>query len=253
MNTQHDNPFSDFRATRFHAGGAALDFGYGMTTAKRSPDEAVTLGNCCKLLAACFYEPDKELFLEEQVLDNLKSLLEQLAPAAAAQVGIMKENLSLLTEEELKIDYAALFVGPFELIAAPYGSVYLERHRTVMGDTTQKVQGWYRDAGLQLDLQEPPDHIAIELEFLHYLCLQEAEALAVDDPKMAQMHLETRIEFTATLMGWLPAFARQIKIGAETGYYRALASCLVEFYRACFGSRAVGNLGYVKTTGNTPA
>lgn len=224
-----------------------------MTTAKRSPDETVSLANCCKLLAACFYEPDKELFLKEQVLDNLKSLLEQFAPAAAAQIGIMKETLCQLTEEELKIDYAALFVGPFELIAPPYGSVYLERHRTVMGDTTQKVQGWYRDADLQLDLQEPPDHIAIEMEFLHYLCLQEAEALAAGDQKTAQKQYETRVEFTATLMGWIPAFASQVKIGAETGYYRALASCLVEFYFACLGSHSVGILGYVKTPGNIAA
>ena len=29
-----------------------------------------------------------------------------------------------LSQEQLSIDHAALFVGPFELIAAPYGSVY---------------------------------------------------------------------------------------------------------------------------------
>ena len=29
--------------------------------------------------------------------------------------------------EALKVDFARLFVGPYKLLAAPYGSVYLEQ------------------------------------------------------------------------------------------------------------------------------
>lgn len=224
-----------------------------MTTSKRSSDEALAFGNCCKLMAACFYEPDQDLFLKEQVLDNLRQLLDQLAPAAAVQAGIMKENFFQLTEEELKIDYAALFVGPFELLAAPYGSVHLERHRSVMGETTLKVQHCYQEAGLQVALQEPPDHIAIELEFIHYLCLQEAAARSAGDQQKARHSLESQIDFIATLMTWIPGFASQIKTGADTGYYRALASCLIEFYRACFGSRKAGNLSDARPLKVIPA
>jgi TorA maturation chaperone TorD len=147
-------------------------------------DKTLQRGDCFKLMAACFYEPDKQLFIEEKLGEKLEQLLDQLAPNCVPAVRQMKNALKQLEQEQLSIDHAALFVGPFELIAAPYGSVYIEKKRTVMGDSTINVAQFYQDAGLSVDIKEPPDHIAIELEFLHYLCSKEAAALIL------QRHLD---------------------------------------------------------------
>ncbi len=142
----------------------------------KDTDKIIQRGDCFKLLAACFYEPDKQLFIEEELGENLEQLLGQLAPQCLTASRQMKIALNELGQSKLSIDHAALFVGPFELIAAPYGSVYIDKKRTVMGDSSQNVAHCYQDAGVSVDVKEPPDHIAIELEFLHFLCSKEATA-----------------------------------------------------------------------------
>ncbi|SHO52241.1 TorD/DmsD family molecular chaperone [Desulfopila aestuarii] len=200
------------------------------TILDHSADEILDRGNCFKLLAACFYEPEKKLFIEEALCDKLHGLLEKCAPGAAGHVKTMQESLLKLEEQQLKIDYSALFVGPFELIAAPYGSIYLENERKVMGESTLAVQRFYENSGLMLDIQEPPDHIAIELEFMSFLCISEAEALTTGDMETAIRQRELQVDFATTMMSWIPLLAENIQAGAQTEYYKALASCLERFY-----------------------
>jgi TorA maturation chaperone TorD len=196
-------------------------------------DDALRRGNCFKLLAACFYEPDKELFLEERLCENMAAQLLPLAPDAATAAESMLAALRETAREQLSVDYAALFVGPFELIAAPYGSVYLEKHGRVMGDSTIATQRFYQAAGLSLEMKEPPDHIAIELEFMHYLCMKEAAALSAGAEDEACRFREQQVRFFREIMGWIPEFSGLAGPGAATSFYRALASCLAAFYTCC--------------------
>lgn len=195
-------------------------------------DTDITLqrADCFRLLAACFYEPDKQLFIEEKLGEKLEQLLDQLAPNCAPAARQMKNALKQLEQKQFSIDHAALFVGPFELIAAPYGSVYIEKKRTVMGDSTINVAQSYQDAGLSLDIKEPPDHIAIELEFLHYLC--EKEAVAINDNQIedARLFRERQIGFYFTsLKPWAETFCEAIRRGTENEFYINLADCLDHF------------------------
>ncbi len=188
-------------------------------------------GNCFKLLAACFYEPDRDLFLQEKLCDNLLSQLTAYGcDAAAVAAGEMLAGLTGQSDEELKIEYARLFVGPFELIAPPYGSVYLEKKRRVMGDTTMAVNKMYQDAGLFMEVKEAPDHIAVELEFMYYLCQAEAEAKAQNHGEWARAGITMQSEFMRTFLGpWIPAFCENIRQGTESGFYLPLAGCLNAF------------------------
>lgn len=192
-------------------------------------NNSITRGNCFKLLAACFYEPEKQLFLDEQVCANLAKLLEEFAPAAAKAAGEMNRAMETLTQEQLSIDHAALFIGPFELLAAPYGSVFKEKNRQVMGQTTAQVKKFYENAGLEVNEKEPPDHIAIELEFMHHLCLQEAEALSAGKHEEALNHRETQVLFFNSALGWVPDFCDAIRKGSENLFYLALSDCLERF------------------------
>jgi TorA maturation chaperone TorD len=72
--------------------------------------------------------------------------------------------------EKLKIEYARLFVGPFHVVAPPYGSYYLENGK-LMGDSTIEVISLYNQVGLVINesFKDLPDHIIAELEFLIYL------------------------------------------------------------------------------------
>lgn len=199
-----------------------------------SQEEILNRADCFKLLAACFYEPDKALLLEENVCDNLALLFEKIAPHttlhSAAQ---LKAALEKTEDEELRLDYATLFVGPFELAAAPYGSIYLEKNRRIMGESTIDVLRYYQDAGLSVDIKEPPDHIVIELEFLYFLSSKEAAAVTADNGAEAKRYNTLQAQFFTRLMTWIPEFCGQIQSRAATSYYRTLADCLAECYSLC--------------------
>lgn len=187
--------------------------------------------DCFKLLAACFYEPDRELFLAERLCENLVTLFDdchwQKSATAAADMG---KTLLQSSEQELQVEYSQLFVGPFELVAPPYGSVYLEKERQLMGNSTIAVERIYTEAGVVLDVQELPDHIALELEFMHYLCLEEIEAADNGDQERAAILAARQDEFFWKFLApWVPTFCEKIRQGTENGFYRGLADCLDNF------------------------
>lgn len=188
-------------------------------------------GDCYKLLAACFYEPDRDMFLNERLGENLAGLLTACHfPKSAAAAADLRRALADSHPEELQVEHARLFVGPFELAAPPYGSVYLERSGRLMGDSTLVAQNLYREAGLTQEIKEAPDHIALELEFLHYLCLMEAEAVAKNLAEQVGEWAGREAEFMGRLLRpWVPAFCDKIRRGTENGFYLALADCLENF------------------------
>ena len=128
-----------------------------------------------RLLSACLCEPEKDAFLQEEVFDHLGRALGRVCPEAEAPAREMKAAFSAETEEALRVEHARLFVGPHKLPAPPYGSVYLEKGRMVMGRSTVDVVAFYRSEGIHVDDEaaELPDHIAVELEFVHHLIARE--------------------------------------------------------------------------------
>jgi len=68
-----------------------------------------------------------------------------------------------------------LFVGPEELLAAPYETVYLAGDRVLMRDATMRVRRAYEEAGMQVGARnyEPDDHFAYECAFMAYLAEQD--------------------------------------------------------------------------------
>lgn len=195
-----------------------------------STKEKFQRSDCFKLLSACFYSPDLDMLINEDVCGNLTALFEQVIPEAVPCVKQMQQALHSYSEEELKIAHAELFVGPFELQAPPYGSVYLERNNQVMGKTTLEVIKKYQESGLKLDIKEPADHIAIELEFMHYLYTLEAEAINSGNTAKVQSLASMRNDFLSVYLApWIPLFCEKIRTTADNIFYRSLADCLENF------------------------
>ena len=187
-----------------------------------------------RLLAACYYSPTPGL-LEEGCCAALATLLEDLAPAAAQYAASAAEAARNSTIEALAIEHARLFIGPFQLVAPPYGSIYLDEAKTVMGDSTAQVAAFYYACGLHLtdDFHELPDHFAVELEFMSYLAFKQREA-EVSDNKVEVMRLLTlQGEFLDRfLMPWLIPFTSAIIIDDEAPFYKAVAHCTAAFIDA---------------------
>lgn len=205
--------------------------------------EERTRGECYRLLAACFYPPQKVLWLEEDLPGNLTSLLSRICPPAAESARRMAEAFSRCGAEELAVEYARLFVGPQRVIAPPYGSIYLEEGRRVMGDSTLDVLHTYQEEGLHLDseFKELPDHIAAELEFMYYLTAKGENAASRGEVKEAAGRLAAREAFmTRHLRRWVPGFCARIKDGTGSDFYRSLADCVAGLIELAPAPRAWG-------------
>ena len=92
-------------------------------------------------------------------------------------------------------------MGPYRLLAPPYGSVYLEKNRRVMGDSTMDAKKRYQEAGLKLTLKEAPDHVAIEMEFMYYLIYREIEAFINTNESDIALDLTNQNDFLQNNLG----------------------------------------------------
>lgn len=206
-------------------------------------------GHCYRLLAGCFYYPNKELFAQDNVFENLTESFEKTYPPLAVFSRQMEDAISCYSNEELLVDYSKLFVGPFELKAPPYGSVYLDEGRRVMGESTMEVMNIYRSEGLVLDkeFKEMPDHIAVELEFMSFLVYKELKELQERDFDAAIEILEKQEIFLSCYLSWIPHFCRMVKEGTDNGFYVGLADCVHEFAIKSDSSRISSIVSSCKT------
>ncbi|MDW7727573.1 MAG: molecular chaperone TorD family protein [Candidatus Methanoperedens sp.] len=174
-----------------------------------------------KLLSDCYHIPDEELMKQLAGMETAGNMRN------AARINIESGDV-----EELILDYSRLFVGPYQLLAPPYGSVYMENGNTVIGNSTLDAVKLYRDAGLEIsgNFKQPPDHIAVELEFMYYLILKELEAVEKSDYDTASAYLEQQKVFIKRHLGvWLPEFAERVEKEAQTRFYRDIAKSTKEF------------------------
>ena len=189
-------------------------------------------GDCYRLLSACFYQPQKEIFVQEEFFNKLEGLLRPISPDIAAHVLEMEKAFLKYSEEDLLVAYAKLFVGPNELLAPPFGSVYLDGKNMVMGDSTMEVIKLYEEHGLSMDseFRNLPDHITVEMEFMYYLIFKEVEALENSQWDAALDFIKTQgLFFDKFLRQWVKPFCDKIKEGTDNEFYTNLADCVSAF------------------------
>jgi TorA maturation chaperone TorD len=185
-----------------------------------------------RLLSDCYFMPDPGL---SEKLESLESSITNMCETAVEWVQNMRKEFEATAGlEPLKVDFSKLFVGPYKLLAAPYGSVYLEDKRQIMGDSTLDVRNRYREAGLDKakTFKDAPDHISAELEFMYYLIFKEIEAFANSDIETAIDFIQRQKSFLKDhLMAWVPAFANCIMENAENPFYPNLAKATTAFLK----------------------
>jgi TorA maturation chaperone TorD len=192
-------------------------------TIDQQPKKQVRRAQSYKLLSECYYPPDEELIIR----------LNRLSDSTVNPCLEISNYVPKIDElESLAIDFSRLFLGPYKLLAAPYGSVYLEDGRCVMGESTVEVRNWYRKEGLDVVLKEVPDHIAVELEFMYFLIFKETEAIRNSDPEGVANYLKKQMSFLQDHLGrWVPEFAGNVEANAQTQFYKNLARLTRSFIK----------------------
>ena len=181
-------------------------------------------------LADAFCEPSPAL---AAVLAEMEAALSNLGSDTCSRATRLKAAYTDSADiRTLKVDYTALFLGPFLVPAPPYGSVYLEDEHRLMGDSTIDARRQYRSSGLDLspDFMEAPDHICAELEFMHLLVGESLEAVCVADAVRLEESVRRQRDFLQNHLGaWLPAFAARVVEHAGTDFYGGLALLTAAF------------------------
>ena len=185
-----------------------------------------------RLLAECYYPPDEALSVK---IGDLVEKLEHVSPQARQvfKPG-RKNNVKVNKNSELRVDYARLFVGPYTLLAPPYGSVYLEPEHRMMGNSTIDLVKRYQQYGLFVanDFKDAPDHIAAELEFMHFLIFKTMEAANEGDIECVLPCLLNQKSFLADHLGaWIHEFADNVTENAKTSFYQNLARSTKTFVK----------------------
>ena len=186
-----------------------------------------------RLLSACYYQPEAA-FLDENVFGQLAIALTIAASPSAPEGSRLGDDFRSAGVETLLLDYSRLFLGPFGVLAKPYGSIYLDSGKQVMDASTIAACELYQEGGFDVDesFREAPDHVAVELEFLYLLTHRIATASASGDMAERDRLAAVKRRFLDGHLGqWVGSFADNVEQGAETAFYRRLASLTCNFVR----------------------
>jgi TorA maturation chaperone TorD len=125
---------------------------------------------------------------------------------------------------ELDVEYANLFLG-VAVKTHPSESAYSSEH-LIMGKLRDEVLFEYRKEGVDKieKFSEPEDHIAIELQFMAYLCRKTTEAAEEQKWDLARRRLEAQKEFLKKhLLSWTPKLTKVILDESKVDFYRGAA------------------------------
>lgn len=196
-------------------------------------DKAAARADLCRFLSACYYQPGPE-FEEERVFDSMLNAASRIDTDLAVQARRLGEEFAAEALEDLLVDYTRLFLGPTNIIAKPYGSVWLDDPKNLMGDSTMAVLDLYNEGGFEIDrnFRELPDHVAAELEFLYLLIYRENEARQTGATETLEMISRLKKRFLAEHLGrWIGPFTAAVGDGARSRFYRELARLTERFVR----------------------
>lgn len=135
--------------------------------------------------------------------------------------------------ERLRDEYTRLFVGPMEMDAPPWESIYLGEEGMLFQESTLKVRECYRRFGL-LPEEYPrvaDDSLALELGFMAELSRRSADAFASGDTDTLDLILRGARDFlTEHLLLWVPKLLDRLD-KTEGRFYPRLAHILDSFLK----------------------
>lgn len=194
-------------------------------------DRTSAKADVCRLLAACYYEPAAD-FTEERLFESLINAAGHIDADLAARARDLQAAFASVSNQELLVDYAHLFLGPVGLLASPYESAWLEKEALSTADSTQTLLDLFADGGFEIDPEflDLPDHIAVQLEFLYTILFRKAAALRDGDHQsIGELNdLRERL-IVGHLDRWLPDFQTAVLEGAQCRFYRDLVDLTVLF------------------------
>jgi len=152
-------------------------------------------------------------------------------------VATYLSNLNEHSVTELAVDYARTFIGygvDAYSAAFPFESVYTSEKRLKMQEARDEVLAIYHAYGLDKNesWKENEDHLAVELEFMQFMCDRTVAALETGDEDKAVSLLATQKGFLDDhLAAWAPMMTADVRRISKTWFYQGLSHVTDGFLR----------------------
>lgn len=186
----------------------------------RDREELAVQAEALRLLSLLFDSPGSALM---PVIESLEGLYRSDRRVIELLEG-MAESLERDDSIALQVDHAKLFIGPFQMLAPPYASLYLGAGDQVDGEVTRRVARRYADYGLSFlpDEKRPADHVGYLFEFLYFLAFgymrEGGEKRFSEMERFAERYV----------LSWVPRFFALMREGADTRYFKCFAKLGLE-------------------------
>ncbi len=130
---------------------------------------------------------------------------------------------------ELAADFSELFLKTDMYSALPYASVYIGESGLPNDKPAKEMAMLMTDFGVQIDdkLNEPADHLAVELDFLGNMIIRSNEY--EQEKHMEDAFIQQNHYINKHLMTWLPQFSAKCQQSDKFGFYASVAQLLVAF------------------------
>lgn len=135
-------------------------------------------------------------------------------------INDIQENM-----EPLQLEYMRLFLGslPNKTIISPYESYW--KQNTIMGSPIEELSKIFNESELQLsqNYSDLPDHITVELEYLHFITKNIIECLKRDETDKVKRMISLRDKFVEDHLDWIYDFSKKLKHETKNFHYQNLA------------------------------
>jgi len=169
--------------------------------------------------------------LEEDlaIAERLAELMPAPVRAALEETG---EALRAARPGSLEGAYAGAFSHVHSADCSAFENDYAEGDVWRRSHQMADIAGFYRAFGVTHP-SERPDHVAVELEFLHLVSCKVAWALACGDTEHAEISAKAEERFLEDhVLRWMPGFAARLSRVPEAGPYQAVAGLLTAVLEA---------------------
>lgn len=179
---------------------------------KKKKFDNLTCATLAKVLGAFFYYPPNSQTVEplREALLHIDQLADWQNPELISQqCQILATQISHV---DLDYQFSLLFEGQGKMPAPPWGSVYLDQEKLLMGESQERYRQFLQQHGLTLNtgMNEPEDQFGLML-IAYAILLEKQKTQAAN--QLIDEHLTP----------WSSAYLDQLKHNQVSQFYRALA------------------------------
>jgi TorA-specific chaperone len=197
-----------------------------------TPEQSILL-EALRIMGQTFWGPSPEA-CTEMVKENYLNQLDSLTPVLKTRTGNGLHEIGSIIKgfsdgdslyQHLEEGYVRLFISAKGGITAPlYESCYEFEGAPLMGRAAIEMKERFVAKGLSVTdtIQQPPDHLSIELEYLYFLL--DKGWRDKDDALVAEA-----VEFASqTLLPWISELSEKLASEEECQFYPLIATILLE-------------------------